>query len=103
MEPLPCVGQRNDRTPCRQAPRYICDKGHVICHQHAVRLGGESKRRNQDRKCLLCLSLNLIDLKAVPVQYERRRLRDSDTGVLDARMLEQTRLAIDLFKQQSVK
>jgi hypothetical protein len=52
---------------------YACHEGHVLCGNHAKRLGGPGHRRKTDRRCAICRSMRILFLNEEPVSVERRQ------------------------------
>lgn len=67
-----CAATKADETPCRQAGLYKCENGHVLCTNHAQRLGGAQRRRKTDRRCSICRNVDIFSLTNEPVKEERR-------------------------------
>lgn len=77
QDPLPqCSATKANGLPCPQKAPYRCTNQHTLCVQHALRLGGDSRRRQTDRKCTMCMAQGVAAkvewLKAPPVGKERR-------------------------------
>lgn len=78
-----CTAAKADGSACAQPAMYACHEGHVLCGNHAKRLGGPLHRRKTDRRCAICRSMRILCLNEEPVALERRgiahRLEESAT------------------------
>ena len=79
----PCVATKADASPCNQPAIYACNGGHVLCTNHAKRLGGHTRRRKTDRRCSVCQSLRILCLVEDPPANDRRA-EPADPASVDA-------------------
>lgn len=70
---IQCVASKRDGSICGSDALVACNNGHVLCVNHAVRLGGPERRRKTDRRCTICRSLKFLTLTEEPVEVERRK------------------------------